>query len=567
MKRTLVFLSVFLLIAGTLMARGVDEGSGTTATTGEIAANSWETDTTPITLSIYVDITVDPIQYWDQQEVKKIMVKDTGVDLDWIPATDNNQTMLNILIASGDYPDFFYVGGNIPAVVELADAGELSKLNELGEKYAPDFMPYMTKEYPNALLAARLEFDSMDIYKANLYTIPKSKFNDPLVAKNLAGVHVIKEVYDELGDPPMNTAEDMLNVLRMVKQSHPEMLPAHPYRYTGTDAFGSPTLVFANYANAGIAGGVTEQDGTYKFFYTDPNFLALLKVLNTMYNEGLVNKDVFTEGRDELLARLYGGKVFMQMFQDADNFAQFQGGIDQNAEKGEAPAYHWESIPPWTLNSSIRYGYDSLGGGVGYGAGTQGIAIYSGTKYPARAIRQIDYWMSDYFQKLMLFGVEGKHYFINDKGLPEFTDLGWQIRTSPDNTKTVGLGGLPWWMRQDWYKRVMDYYDALKRYPAMADAIVLAGNYYKDLSKFGGITNFPPNSDELKIFALVKEAYTNAVIDLIVGPPSNVERAYNNMIAELNRLGLDKLNDYVATFEKEKSAKFAKYSVGLDLPK
>ena len=50
-----------------------------------------------------------------------------------------------------------------------------------------------------------------------------------------------------------------------------------------------------------------------------------------------------------------------------------------------------------------------------------------------------------------------------------------------------------------------------------------------------------------QIFSLAKEEYSQAVATIIVGPPANVENAYNSMIATLQKPGLEKLNDYMTS--------------------
>lgn len=209
---------------------------------------------------MYNGVTEDSNVYRESEMVKQY-VADTGVTIDFVNETDRDNTRLNLILASGDFPDMFWVSGAFPQVVEAAKGGALAKLNELAEKYAPNYLDTAFNIYTSAVLAARLEFDSMDIYKANLYTIPKDKFNDPIVVKNFSTVQVIKEIYEEMGSPKLNSSDDLLALLRKVKAAYPKSVPAHPYRYNFLDEFGSPTLVFANYPNAGLSAKVVDLSG------------------------------------------------------------------------------------------------------------------------------------------------------------------------------------------------------------------------------------------------------------------------------------------------------------------
>ena len=96
-----------------------------TAAAAELAANSWETDTSPVTLSVYVD---SPTQlrlttFWGIDPVSVRWQEDTGIDLEWVIAPDDSQAKLNVLIASGDLPDLIHLSQELPQIRQLADNG------------------------------------------------------------------------------------------------------------------------------------------------------------------------------------------------------------------------------------------------------------------------------------------------------------------------------------------------------------------------------------------------------------------------------------------------------------
>lgn len=53
---------------------------------------------------------------------------------------------------------------------------------------------------------------------------------------------------------------------------------------------------------------------------------------------------------------------------------------------------------------------------AGGGGGDASVVIAKRTVHPDRAIRQLDYWYSDEFQKLLWFGREGQDYYSDDRG-------------------------------------------------------------------------------------------------------------------------------------------------------
>ena len=121
-------------------------------------------------------------------------------------------------------------------------------------------------------------------------------------------------------------------------------------------------------------------------------------------------------------------------------------------------------------------------------------------------------------------------------------------------------------LRQDWHKRVHDYNSGKRRYPEMAQAFIPAGRYYRDFSFFADAEPWPFDSEEQKIFLTDKKEYARRVVDILAGDPSNVDSACLAMLREMHRLGLDKLNEYVTIYLKQKKDLWEKYGVDLNLP-
>ena len=557
--RFLITATVLLLVATVAWSSGPGETPGKTTA---IAEKSWETDTSPVTLKFYLDKVENYDATWGKNTNTRRFIEATGVDLEWIYAPDGNQTMLNMMIAGGDLPDIMWVDSNLTQMVDLARNDQIWALNKLSELYAPQFMDRVMKTYPHVLRAVRMEFETMDMFKANCYAVPKNRFNDPMYVKNFQGVVLIKEIYEELGKPALKSGDDLIKLLRAVKAKNPKMIPAHPFRYNEVDGFGSPTIIFANLPNAGLGSAVRQMGSKYVLFYEHPNFVKLLKLVNQMYNEGLTNKDVLTETKDELRQKLYTGQVFMQMNQDADNIGSYQSPMDQIDPNFPHPKYTWTMVEPWVIDpATMKYEGDSIGGGVG----NQGFTVPKNTKYPDRAIRWIDYILSDEYQRLLWYGKEGVEHTLDARGNPVLKPEILEARKKPDFGTTIGLNQ-PSVFRMDWYKRLYDFQDAEQLYPEMAKAFTVSAKYYEDSSFLDGATTWPPNSDEQKIYALVKEEYTKRVVALIIGSPGNVESSYSEMMAQLKKLGLDKLNDYMTSYLGGKKGKLDKFGSGLSLP-
>ena len=549
-----IFLVFLCLIAFSAMSwAGGDQEGESTSMTGPIGERSWEADTSPITIKLYLDRPEDYDQAWGKNLASKRMIAETGVNLQWIMAPDSDHTKLNVIIASGDFPDAMWVDPDLPQVVKLAEHDQIWALNELSAKEAPFFM---SRVPDNMLVKNRMEFESMNLYRANFYFVPPDKLDDPYVIKNFNGTTLIKELYDAVGSPKVETGDDYIDLLRKIKQKYPDMIPMIPNRSTGTDYFGSPRLVYIAKYNAGLGSDIAKIGNKYGIYWEHPNFMHILKFASTVYHEGLVPEDIFTISKSHLRSWIDGGEVFSELNQDADNL----GGRNKDIAKIN-PDWHWMMIEPFTFGPGMEYAADQVQGG----AGSQGIVIPKGNKYDARVMRWLDYLYSDELQLKLVFGEEGEQHFINSEGLPEYRPEFLEWSQNPANSEEAGLVGLvyPSVFRNFYYKAVRDIQEARRGDPYMVQAFEIAKKYYKDFTLFEGSYNFPPNSDELKAFSLIKEYYSNEVVKIVVGDPGNIETHYNQMLARMRSLGLDLVNDFITNSINAKADKIKKYSADL----
>ena len=91
----------------------------------------------------------------------------------------------------------------------------------------------------------------------------------------------------------------------------------------------------------------------------------------------------------------------------------------------------------------------------------------------------------------------------------------------------------------------------------------IASKYYKDLTFYRGAESYAADSEEIKIFASVKEYYEVQVMKIITCAPEDVEKLYNEMIQTIDSMGQDKLNEQIDDFFQNKNQKIAQYSADL----
>ena len=86
---------------------------------------------------------------------------------------------------------------------------------------------------------------------------------------------------------------------------------------------------------------------------------------------------------------------------------------------------------------------------------------------------------------------------------------------------------------------------------------------YTDLAWNRGVDNYSVGSEEEKVAATIKDYYSTQIFEIISGPGDEVQARYDEMIATMRDLGLDKLNAWYTQVLDGRDARVAKYSVGL----
>ena len=158
-----------------------------------IADPSWTTDTSPITLTFFFDRMAGSDsnlnEHYGDDELTKIFVEETGVDFDMTFSPDSDQTMLNVLIASGDLPDMMRMHHTLQQATQLVQRGLVHDLDALSRKFAPKYMDNWGKRIR---LYYRMHFDDMGFYFHPAYHVNDEQMDSPLLLKAMPGVTVLQ---------------------------------------------------------------------------------------------------------------------------------------------------------------------------------------------------------------------------------------------------------------------------------------------------------------------------------------------------------------------------------------
>lgn len=339
----------------------------------------------PITLEIMGK--KSPVQpEWGEMGFFQEMEDLTNIEFKYRTSSDDDFTQNKQLsFSSMDLPDLYY-GAELTSgeVVDYGSQGLLVPLEDLIEDYAPNIQKLLDD---NPDLRASITTPDEHIYALPaLDQAPTSKtpilwLNGPWLEElDMDRPSTIDEFYDMLkafqDEDPGNVGDVIPMTVNEPSDLRVGLLP-----------------------NFGIVqdDGIFEDDGEVKFAYVQDEFREYLEFLNKLYNEKLLDNDMFSHSYEQFIAKGERTGIFstwpivMVGFED-----------DQDALK-------YPMLPPMT--SSVN---DELQT-IEYSEYYRGrAAITSENEHPAATMRWLDYLYTEEGTLLSRLGIEGKTYEWNE---------------------------------------------------------------------------------------------------------------------------------------------------------
>ena len=393
MKKTLVSLLLVIALLVTLAPVGLATSGGQ-----------------QVELNMFVNHSWFPVRDWSGTVPDAITAK-TGVKLNVTVATDDKQ--LPLMIASGDLPDLVFTASNLD---RLANSDICYPWDELIAKYAPDFQIDKTR------IAINTQADGHFYTIRNNFATKEEWANTPSAVINSASLGLRKDILEALGNPAINTLDDLKTVFGEVKSAYPDMVPLILDKNWGVNYFRMQFGVSSVYTDLYV-----DADGKVRYYIEDPNMLEVYKYINSLYRAGYLVAENFAF-KDTLMDNEYvlNGSAFAH----AENTNDIDDQNGQIASNGDSYSY---TQLTHTLSDAARTTYASVG--------WAGVFITKNCKNPEAAIKFMQFMFSDEGQKLGFWGVEGVHYVYNNEG--HYPEL---LYTKGDsayvNAEGIGFWGL-----------------------------------------------------------------------------------------------------------------------------
>ena len=318
-------------------------------------------------------------QNYGETTFAKGLEERTGVPIEYIQPTEPD-TDLSGRIASGDLPDMMewgwsgYQGGG----QVMIDDGVILELNDLIDKYAPNFKKYL-EEHPE--IDRMIKTDS-----GKYYAFPFIRGEDRLLIS--VGPMVRKDWLDKYGLDMPKTVGDIENILKTFKANGvkaPLSMQEHLVRSTFMGNFNTSSSYYY-------------RDGEIVYGPTTPEYKYAVETLARWYKEGLLDNNYPSYKQEsEVQAKIYNDEVGMTVASGGGGLGNLI--MNYPGDTFEMVGFSFTGIDEKTPN--IYHGVES--NYPGYGS----VAISASCKYPALAVAWLDYAYSEEGSEYFNWGVEG----------------------------------------------------------------------------------------------------------------------------------------------------------------
>ncbi|MBQ8786731.1 MAG: extracellular solute-binding protein [Oscillospiraceae bacterium] len=359
-------------------------------------------DTTPITLSLYVD-NPEYAASFDTLVAQEITAR-TGVTLEIIVPED--ETGLDAMLESGEIPDLIYAGERTD---ELIEKGTFISLDE----YVENVGNYFPEMYGANLDTLRAE-------DGKLYTFGTGG-STPAQFTAEGTFQIQYAVLAELDYPEINSLDQLGDCLKQYKALYPNS--------KGLLLCGGPQQKWLdtvslriNYLLGCPDDGeflVNEETGEAVYKWTDERTYEIVKWLNQMYNDGILDEKSFSLKHAAYIACISEGNVLTiaDFYEDYASAEETLGEYDKIYCPVEVTLDGDTAVP-----FLADYGDFTVSDGIG---------ITTACKDPERAFRFLDWWCSDEAQELVNFATEDINAEFDPASETYYEDTGASLYAEP----------------------------------------------------------------------------------------------------------------------------------------
>ena len=365
-------------------------------------------DEKPIVVTVFRGDPGD--QPTDDNKIYKLIEEEFGIkfEIEFL-AGDLDET-LGTKIAGEDYPDLFD-GGN--SAEKLINAGALiNLLDYISEEKTPNLWNHIKDLLPQLVNE-----------NGELFIIPNYGINynaQIQMACNGPAFFIQKQVLAWDNYPQIKTLDQYFDLIE-------RFIAANPTDENGAKYEGfailcedwrhfcliNPVQHLMGQPNEGevYINRTADENGIYavETFIDKPYAKAYYAKLNEAYNKGLINPDTFTMTYDQYIAKLSAGTV-LGMFDQTWDFGTATAAL-------ETAGMYKNTYIALPLVYDESYGFGTISEQYLNGAvpnKDRGFGISVNCEYPERMIQLFEALLSDEWQKILQWGIEGEDYYVEN---------------------------------------------------------------------------------------------------------------------------------------------------------
>ena len=350
---------------------------------------------------------------WLFQQIKE----DTGITIKPVCYTASVYfEKLGSWIARNELPDLFTSGNLKKSAIDMyGDQGAFVNLNDPD---VLDLIPSFKKIY----------MDDPDNYArySQYFTESGAMYCIPVYDMSRDVNHCLmyrEDVFEELGIEPWTDTASFLDALRKLKKAYPDSYP-----FTGSDFFQLLGRLGYSFDTNDLSFAYNNETSKWYSGVASEEFRELMDLFQTMYKEGLVDPDIFTNTSAEVDAMMLNNKSFVM-----HNWIGRMAVENPAGQKSVDPDFH--IVPGNAIGNGLFIEMQAFDG--------QGGLHVANNPNQGAALAVVEWLFSDEGSYKASVGVEGDNYEIVDGKITypaiEATKDEGEIVTYQDLTQTYGM--------------------------------------------------------------------------------------------------------------------------------
>nr|WP_150960057.1 extracellular solute-binding protein [Aneurinibacillus sp. XH2] len=330
------------------------------------------------------------------------------IKFDLIPF-DSLTEKRNLILAGGDYPDAFYSARLGSAdLMRYGQQGVFIKLNDLIDEYAPNFKKLLDT-YPDLR-------KGLTMPDGNIYSFPS--FYDPEFLPMLIGtpLWIKQEWLEKLNMSEPQTTEEFYQYLKAVKETDLNgngQADEIPFSGAGIGPLLDHLKGAWGLGNRGLGHKFVDVDpetNELRFIKTDPKYKELLEYVHKLYQEGLIDSEIFTLKTSNLYAKGGEGTFGSTIVPNPKTLMNQDGYVGLGALKGP----HGDQMYTHIKVPMVHIG---------------AFAITDKNKHPEATVRWMDHFFGEEGARFYFMGQKDVTYKETADGKLEYVD---EITNNPN---------------------------------------------------------------------------------------------------------------------------------------